>query len=138
MRLAALLCVLGLASACADGGGGLPIPARPSTVPSPAPPAPPPPGVNRLISVGEEVKDTLTFHGDQRVYELTAPSNGTLVARVGWEPSRDPLYLSLADRIFQSNEGSIVAMLRWPVSSIAWRSAMLRRGTTTTFCWGSY
>jgi len=69
--------------------------------------------VNGVISVGEEVKDTLTFHGDQRVFELTAPSEGTLVARVRWERSQGVLDLMLGDRWFgdSSPEGSIVGML---------------------------
>jgi len=53
-----------------------------------------------VISVGEEVKGTLSFHGDERLFELTARSDGTLVARVSWEPSRGRLELMLADRWF--------------------------------------
>jgi hypothetical protein len=114
MRLAALLCLLLLASACGEGGGGLQTLAGPSAVPSPALPAPsPPPPAHRAINVGEEVKDTLTFHGDQRVFELTAASDGTLVARVSWERSRGVLELMLADRRFgpSTPEGSIIGTL---------------------------
>jgi len=112
MRLAALLGLLVLASACTEGGGGFPTPTRPSTVPSPAPPQPPS-QVPRVISVGEEVKDTLTFHGDQRAFELTAPSTGTLIARVSWERNRGLLELMLADRRFgpSTPEGAIVGTL---------------------------
>jgi hypothetical protein len=107
MRRAALLCLLILASACAEDGEALRTLAGPSAVPSPAPPLPP---TRWAISVGEEVTDTLTFHGDQRVFELTAESDGTLVARVSWERSRGLLELMLADRRFgpSTPEGSIV------------------------------
>lgn len=44
-----------------------------------------------VLNVGQEVMDTLTFHGYQSVSELTAPSDGTLVARVNWERSRGVL-----------------------------------------------
>jgi hypothetical protein len=68
--------------------------------------------VNHVIHVGEEVKDTLTFNGDQRVFELTAPSDGTLVVHVSWERSQGVLELGLADRWFPAGpEGSIVGRL---------------------------
>ena len=96
---ASLVCLMVLAWACAAGDGGLPTPTRPSTVPSPVP-APPQSQRPLVISVGEEVKGTLSFHGDERLFELTARSDGTLVARVSWEPSRGRLELMLADRWF--------------------------------------
>jgi hypothetical protein len=108
MRCAALLCLLILVSACAEDGEGLRTLAGPSAVPSPAPrPLSP---AHWAISVGEEVTDTLTFHGDERVFELTAESDGTLVARVSWERSRGSIELMLADRRFGPPllEGSIV------------------------------
>ena len=50
----------------------------------------------KTLDVGQEIKDSLTSHGDRRAYELTAPSDGTLVVRLNWE--RDyPLELHLAD-----------------------------------------
>ena len=109
MRLA-VLCLLMFASACAEGSGDLPTLTGPSAVQSPEP-SPPPPAHG--INVGEEITDTLTFHGDQRVFELTAASNGTLVARVSWERSRGVLELMLADRRFgpSTPEGSIVGTL---------------------------
>jgi hypothetical protein len=66
-----------------------------------------------VITVGEELKDTLMFHGDRRVFELTAESDGTLVARVSWERSRGSLELMLGDRRFgpSTPEGFIVGML---------------------------
>jgi hypothetical protein len=40
------------------------------------------------------------FHGDKRVFELTASSDGTLVARVTWDRSRGLLELMLGDKRF--------------------------------------
>jgi hypothetical protein len=59
-----------------------------------------PQGTPREISVGEEINDTLTFHGDGRLFELTAPSDGTLVVRLSWDPARGRLELALADTRF--------------------------------------
>lgn len=108
MRLAALLCLLVLASACAEGSD------NPPTAPPPAPQSrtAPSPAPVRQISIGEEVEDTLTFHGDQRVYELTAPLDGTLVVRVSWERSQGVLELMLADRwLYSSTAEGIIGRL---------------------------
>ena len=35
--------------------------------------------------MGEEVTGTLKVHGAEDVFELAAPSNGTLVVRVSWQ-----------------------------------------------------
>jgi hypothetical protein len=96
---AALLCLLVLAWACTPGCGEVPSPTRPSIVPPLVPPQPPS-NAPRMISIGEEVNDTLTFHGDKRVFELTASSDGTLVARVTWDRRRGLLELMLGDKRF--------------------------------------
>jgi hypothetical protein len=71
-----LLCVMALAAACGSDRKGMPLPAGPSQVPSPAPPSPSPPAAApngpRQISVGEEIRGTLSAHGMEFVYELTA------------------------------------------------------------------
>ena len=68
-----------------DGRGALA--AEPSPVPSPGaaatfqvplPPTPPPPPT-QVISVGEQLTGTLTLDAYQMFFELTAPSDGTLV-----------------------------------------------------------
>ena len=114
-QLVAVLCLLVLASACS---GGNTLPAAPSPVPSPAnpPPLPPPQSLTaqRVISVGEKVTDTLTFHGAEKFFELTAPSDGTLVVRLGWDPGRGRLELDLAERLFANfpdNRSPIVGEL---------------------------
>jgi hypothetical protein len=60
----------------------------------------------REISVGEEVKDALAFHADERLYELTAPSDGTLVVHLSLEPEWYIIWLWLADTLFTSETSS--------------------------------
>ena len=68
--------------ACDDGPSRrLWQPTRPSAVPVPAP-APTPAPVVRTIALGEEV--TGVFSGLGQAFELTAPANGRLVARLMW------------------------------------------------------
>jgi hypothetical protein len=102
-QLAGPLGFLILASAYAPDRWELPTAAwRPLTVlartsaPSPQLPAQAP----REINVGDEVNETLTFHGDEKLFELTAPSDGTLVVRLSWDPNQGRLALDLADREF--------------------------------------
>jgi hypothetical protein len=97
-KITAAVALLVLSSAC-DGSDRLPV--APSTVSESQGSAPsPPPSVTtaQVIMVGEEVRDTLTFNGDDRLFELMAPSGGTLVARLSLDPGR--LELNLAGRIF--------------------------------------
>ena len=56
-------------------------PTRPSAGPAPTP-APAPAPVVRTIALGEEV--TGRFSGLGQAFELTAPANGRLVARLMW------------------------------------------------------
>jgi len=92
---AALLGFLVLAAACGSNSSQLP------TSPSvPSVPAGTSTSVAvRAISVGEEVTGTLEVHGTRNVFELTAPSDGTLVARVSWRPTQGRLELWLADTL---------------------------------------
>jgi len=57
----------------------------------------------REISVGEEVHDVLTFHGQSKVFQLTAPSDGKLVVHLSWEPGQGRLELDFADMVFGSD-----------------------------------
>jgi hypothetical protein len=101
---AALLCLSVLASACESGGRELGTPSGPSVGPSPGPPSSPPPFQGgRQISVGEEVTGTLTAHGTEMLYELTAPSDGTLILRLSWETHRGLLELRLAGTTFAAS-----------------------------------
>ena len=93
-RLAILLWLLVPASACSSNSAQLPttpsVPAAATaTLPS---------DVLSAITVGKEVTGTLEVHGAENVYVLTAPSDGTLVARLGWEPTQGRLQLDLADK----------------------------------------
>ena len=110
---AALLCLLALLSACGEPQAPPPPSAGPSPAPpptSPAPaPTPPAPSNAQQISVGEEVRGVLAFHGDSHVFELTAPSDGTLTATVGWDPQAGRVEVVLAGSRFTSSHGSITA-----------------------------
>jgi hypothetical protein len=61
------------------------------------------PTTPQAINVGIEIKDSLTLHGTDRLFELTAPSNGTLVVSVDWDPKQGRLQLDLADRQFANS-----------------------------------
>jgi hypothetical protein len=65
----------------------------------------------RQIAVGEEVTGALTVHGAVDVFELTAPSNGTLVVRLSWSPAQGRLELWLADMLPSQSEPPIATKL---------------------------
>ena len=109
-HLATLLCLSALVSACGSKPGEPGAPTNPSTVPSPPSPASSP----TLISVGEEVTGVMEAHGDSYVYELIAPSNGMLTARLTW-PTQDALELSVADSASALHSSPVVGSL--PVSA---------------------
>ena len=104
-HLATLLCLSALVSACGSKSGEPGAPTNPSTVPSSPTPASSP----TLISVGEEVTGVIEDPSDSYVYELIAPSNGMLTARLTWEPAQagSPL-LSVADSVFFAADSSPV------------------------------
>jgi hypothetical protein len=108
MRVAALLGVMVLASACAESDRRLPNATQPSTVPAPAPPPPP---ADRVISIGEKVEDTLIGHGTHKVYELTAPLDGVLVAQLSWDTKQGHLELWLEDTQFARSSSPTVGRL---------------------------
>ncbi len=98
---AALLGFLVLGAACGSNSSRLPTsPSVPSAT-SPSVPTSPSVAV-REITVGEEVTGTLEVHGAENVFELTAPSDGTLVVRLSWLPTQGRLELWLTDT-FSSN-----------------------------------
>ena len=91
-QLAILLCLLVSASACRSNGARLPT--TPSVLSATVPSVP------SAITVGKEVTGTLEAHGAAIIYELTAASDGTLVARLDWAPTQGRLQLGLADKLF--------------------------------------
>lgn len=97
-QLAILLCLLVLASACQSST--MRLPTNPSAPSSPTTPSSFTATVPSSITVGKEVAGTLNAHGAQHVYELTAMSSGTLVARLVWAPTDGRLQLDLAGEIF--------------------------------------
>jgi hypothetical protein len=48
-----------------------------------------------VISVGEEVRDALMLHCSDKTFVLTAPSDGTFVVDLSWDPHKGPLVLQL-------------------------------------------
>jgi hypothetical protein len=96
-------CFLVIASACGSDNRGPTTISGPSLLPTqtPLPPAPPPSGVP--ISVGEAVRDTLTGHGTERRYQLTAPTDGTLILRLSWEAGQGLLELRVGDQQFMAS-----------------------------------
>ena len=107
--LALLFSLLVLSSACAPGGEGLPTVAQPTLVPAPPPPEPPP--STRVIRIGEKVEDTLVGHGSHTTYELTAPSDGLLVAQLSWNTGQGSLELWLEDTQFAHYSSPTVGRL---------------------------
>ena len=90
----------------------------PPTSPEPTPP------ITRTVSVGEVVSDRLASDCGssaacaavwQARFQLTAPTDGTLVVRVNWDPFYWDTYLKLriGDRVVSSMEGiPLVGRLR--------------------------
>ena len=83
-------------------------PASPSAIPAPSPPAP----AGRAITVGEAVSDTLTEHGTHRLFELTAPSDGTLEAQLSWDRHQGSLELWIEDAQFVTSVSPAIGKLR--------------------------
>src|SRR4029079_16184016 len=76
--------LLGLLVLCAAACGSN---SRPPTTPS-IPSATAPSVAVRGIAIGENVTGTLQVHGAKNVFVLTAPSSGTLVARLSWSSTQ--------------------------------------------------
>lgn len=87
-----------VASAC----GGTQAPVSPSTTivssspGTPSSPRTPPVSIAHSIIVGQTVHGTWTEHGALDDYELTAPSDGTLIVHLTWSPHYDGVDLKLA------------------------------------------
>ena len=99
IRLTFLLLAMGLAAACESDGPRRLIQPTPIPEPSPGTPLPPPAGSVTPIALGQEVK--ATFVGLNLAFELTTPSNGTLVARLSWTPDVSLLRLWLGTAEFR-------------------------------------
>jgi hypothetical protein len=108
MRYVATLSgLLVLASACTSDTRALPTaPSPPPAVSSPEPPPPVDPRPAAPISVGQEVTGTLTANGAQNLFELTAPSSGTLVVRLSWDVTDGRLELQLGSTQFGAENGN--------------------------------
>lgn len=131
-RLTALLCLAGLVAACDMGHSPRlprPTPVRP---PPPTTPDPPPEPVQATpISLGQVVQGR--FVGSRLAYELTAPSSGTLVARLIWDPflTGSLLRLTVGTTEFTSAEPNFAPIVgRIPVTAgETYRLTILPGGT---------
>lgn len=97
-RTAVLLVALLGASGCdAEPTRRFPAPTGPTPVfvppPPPLSPPPPPPSVVRSITLGEAVNDRTA--GEERHFMLTAPSGGTMVTTLTWDPDWNGTLLKL-------------------------------------------
>jgi hypothetical protein len=108
-NLAAVLFLLLVTIACGNDGTR----PAPSSIPPPAVSPEPPPASPKgpQIDVGEGVEDALTGHGSARLFELTAPSDGTLVAQLSWNHNQGFLELWVDDEQFMG-PSPIVRTLR--------------------------
>ena len=108
-HLLLLGCWVVFAAACGREGI-VALPTAPSRAASPTPPAAPPPPLAppdqvRHITVGTEVDGLLTAHGASNFFELIAPLDGMLVARLSWDRTRGVLEMKLAGTRFGPNPG---------------------------------
>ncbi len=120
LLLGAALLVVG----CDHDGQSIRPPAAPTTI-TPPPPPPPPPADSRRgnpIAFGERTGGTLTHHGDEELFEVTAPADGLLVVSVTFDATAGRIELWLDEKGFGSNGGrvdgrlQVVAGLRYLIS----------------------
>ena len=113
-HLATPLGLLVLVSGCNSSVRDLPTAPPPPPVVSSPPPSPPiDPRPVVPISVGQEVTGALLVHGGSEVFELTAPSAGTLVVQITWNAARGVIELRLANAQFDAKPGNpIIARLK--------------------------
>jgi hypothetical protein len=79
--------VLLLALEACSGSPRNSAPTAPSPVQAPIPPSYTPAiTVSQQITLGRELTDT--FIGNPLIYALSAPSDGTLIVRLHWDPAR--------------------------------------------------
>ena len=88
MRPIGWLCVALLAQSC---GGEMPV--TPSGNPAPDLEQ------ARMIDEGTRVSETLTSHGDFRVFDLIAAVSGVLTVQLSWNPNEGMLELQVADKL---------------------------------------
>jgi hypothetical protein len=112
-----------LVPGCDHDGQSIRPPAAPTTIT--APPPPPPPAELRRgkpIGFGERVGGTLTHHGDEELFEVTAPADGLLVVSVTFDATAGRIELGLNEKAFASDGGrvdgrlQVVAGLRYVIS----------------------
>jgi hypothetical protein len=113
MHRVALLCFLAFVSGCRPDTT-VTAPSAVLSVASPAASGSLPYGTQafvRQINIGEEVTSGLVAHDTYATFELTAPADGKVIARLKWNPKDGRLEVILAARhiVPSQNDGSIVA-----------------------------
>lgn len=101
-RLSALLCVAAAAAACDLSSPAQPPRWPPPMVIRPADPVPtPPPPIVQQVQLGQVIEGTFT--GTDLAFELAAPVDGVLEARLTWDPwaSDSLLVLKIGDVQFK-------------------------------------
>jgi hypothetical protein len=99
-RLAVLLCIV--ISGCSRAE----LPTSPTVI-SPGNTAEP----VRLITVGQEIKETLTQNGERMLFDFTAPSSGTLIVQLSWVRAQGRLELTVNKGSFTSAQPPIIGKI---------------------------
>jgi len=122
--LATLLAIVALVVAPSACGGGRtpgepsPLVVNQSPVPAPTPTPSPtsPPG--KQIAIGEDIRDTLVEHGDQKYFEITPERDGTLTVRVNWDVGLARIELDIEGARFANYPANVAPVVaRIPVLS---------------------
>jgi hypothetical protein len=120
--IAVLLGAALVAPGCDHDGRSIRPPAAPTTITAPPPPPPVESRRGKPIGFGERVVGTLTHHGDEELFEVTAPADGLLVVSVTFDATAGRIELGLSEKAFASNGGrvdgrlQVVAGLRYVIS----------------------
>jgi FG-GAP-like repeat/FG-GAP repeat len=115
VRMVAACLFLVVSAGASDGSRELATLGVPSVVPRSATSLLPDGG--RQINVGEEVTDALTAHGTEKLYQLKASSDGTLILRLNWRRPGGILELQLADRLFVTRDWTPPIVAKLPVTA---------------------
>ena len=106
MKWLAILLIIVCVAACGSDrrGSGITPPTFPSLV-SPVPDF-------GDIVIGQEIRSSVTVHGEEHRYRFVAPTDGTLVAQLRWEGSKG-LLLLLGESVAPFDQH--MALGRWPL-----------------------
>ena len=101
-----------LVSGCDHDGQSIRPPAAPTAITAPPPPPPAESRRGKPIVFGERVGSTLTHHGDEELFEVTAPADGLLVVSVTFDATAGRIELGLNEKAFASHGGRVDGRLQ--------------------------